>query len=166
MTEPTIALPDAGPGKGSQGASTPDTGINDFARLCADTAGRIAELNSRALSTTLDEQRAIALEAASERSPFDAWRLNASYALAGTAKAAAYWRHVNEILLGAVVDAVTDTESRLNRDFMAWSAAFKDSASGLGSTILTGDPTHAVRGATQAVRIVGADEKPPPSGTR
>ena len=166
MTEPTIALPDAGRGKGSEGPSAPGTEINELARLCADTAGRIAELNSRALSTTLSEQRAIALEAASERSPFDAWRLNASYALAGTAKAAAYWRHVNEILLGAIVDAVTGTESRLNRDFMAWSAAFKDTASGLGSTILTGDPAHAIRGATQAVRIAGADEKPPPSGSR
>ncbi|WP_321921313.1 phasin family protein [Paraburkholderia guartelaensis] len=161
MTKQTIALPDAGSGETPERAAT-HTAVNDFAQLCVETAGRIAELNGRALTTTLNEQHAIALESANGHSPFDTWRLNTSYALAGTAKAAAYWRHVNEILPGAIVDAVTGTESRLNRDFMAWSAAFEDTASSLSSTTLMGDPARAVQGVTQAVRNAGTDEKPVP----
>ncbi|MFX1676730.1 hypothetical protein PWR63_31520 [Paraburkholderia sp. A2WS-5] len=103
--------------------------MTDLARLCVETAGRIVELNSRAFNTALNEQRAIALESAAGHSAFDTWRLNASYALAGTAKTAAYWRHVNEIMLGAIVDCVSGTESRLNHDFMVWTAAFERPAS-------------------------------------
>ncbi|MEM5425974.1 phasin family protein [Paraburkholderia ferrariae] len=129
MIEPPIALPDAGPGNAPERVTSLGTEMNELARLYVETAGRIAELNSHAFSTTLNEQRAIAIESASERSPFDAWRLNAGYALAGTVKTAAYWRHINEIMLGAIVDCVSGIESRLNRDFMAWSNAFEGTTS-------------------------------------
>ncbi|MBP0596043.1 TIGR01841 family phasin [Paraburkholderia sp. LEh10] len=159
MSQSAIALPDDVKARLPERAAWAAAEMNDLAGLCIETAERIAELNVRAFHTTIDEQRAIALEAASECSPFGAWRLQASYAMAGTAKAVAYWRHVNEIVLGAVVDAVNGAESRLNSNFMALNRALEDSASGVGSSILTGDPAHAVQGVREAVRIVGTDPK-------
>jgi hypothetical protein len=88
-----------------------------------------------AIHTTLDEQRAIALQAAEERSLLGAWRLQASYSLAGTAKAAAYLRHVGDILLGAYADAVNEMENSFNRGFMAMTG-IADNAERAGSPVL------------------------------
>ena len=101
MTETAIALPDTARNKPPSYAMWPAGDMSELAHLCVRTAERLAELNQRAIHTTISEQRAVALEAAGECSPFGAWRLHTSYALAGTAKAAAYWRHVNEIVLDA-----------------------------------------------------------------
>ncbi len=159
MTEHAIALPNDLHSRASQRAASTAAGMNDLAELCVGTAERIAELNSRAIHTTIDEQRAIALEATDECSPFGAWRLQTSYALAGTAKAVAYWRHFNAIVLDAVVNAVNVAETRVNSNFMALNGAFEDTASGVASSILTGDPAPAVRGVDQAVQILDTDGK-------
>jgi phasin family protein len=119
-------------------------------------AEQLAELNSRAIHTTLDEQRAIALQAAEERSLLGAWRLQASYALAGSAKAAAYLRHVGDILLGAYADAVNEAESSFNRGFMAMTGMADNVAVGAGSLILQPGSTLATS-QEQTARIV--DEK-------
>ncbi|MEI5997103.1 phasin family protein [Paraburkholderia bengalensis] len=159
MSESVIALPDAAANRASERAAWIGAEINDLAELYIRTAERLAELNSRAMNTAIDEQRVVALEAAAARSPFGAWRLQTSYALANTAKAVAWWRHVNEIMLGAAAEAVNNAESRVNSNFMALSSAFEDAVSGVGSSILTGDPAHAVNGMNKAVQIVDTDGK-------
>ena len=159
MSESNVASPNAAASEISDRAARATAPMKELAELCVGTAERIAELNRRAIHTTIDEQRAIALEAADECSPFGAWRLQASYALAGTAKAAAYWRHVNEIVFSAFVDAVNGAETRFNSGFMAMSGALEETASGVGSAILTGDPERAVQGVKEAVQLVDVDGK-------
>jgi phasin family protein len=163
MSEPLIAVTRAAshelPGRAARTAAL----MNEFASLCVGTTEQIVELNRRAIRATIDEQQAVAAEAANEYSPFGVWRLQTSYALAGTAKAASYWRHVNEILLGAFADAVNQTESRLNDSFMAISGALEDTASGVGSALLTGDPSRAVEGVKDAVQIVDTEGNVVPS---
>ncbi len=159
MSESVIALPGAIPNRASERAAWVTAGMNELAELCIRTTERVTELNHRAIQTAIDEQRVVALEAAAERSPLGAWRLQTSYALAGTAKTVAWWRHINEIVLGAVAEAVNAAESRANSNFMALSTAFEDTVSGVGSTILTGDPAHAADGVMKAVRIVDTDGK-------
>ncbi|MBN3760814.1 TIGR01841 family phasin [Burkholderia sp. Ac-20365] len=157
MSQSVIALPEDIKAQSPRRAASAVAEMNDLAQLCVTTAERISDLNRRAVRTTIAEQRAIAMEVANERSPFGAWRLQMSYTLAGAAKATAYWRHLNEIVLDAMVDAVNGAERRLNSSFMAVNSAFEDAASGVGSTILTGDPTHAVQGAKEAMQIVSTD---------
>ena len=156
MSQTVIALPEEVKAKLPERAALVGAELNDLALLCIGTAERIAELNRRAIHTTIEEQRAIALGVAAERSPFGAWRLQTSYTLAGTAKATAYWRHFNEIVLDAMVDAVQGAETRLNSTFMTLNRAFEDTASGVGSTILTGDPNPTVQGVKEAEEIISA----------
>lgn len=160
MSQTVIALPEEVKAKLPERAALVGAELNDLAQLCVGTAERITELNRHAIHTTIEEQRAIAMEVAAERSPFGAWRLQTSYTLAGTAKATAYWRHFNEIVLDAMVDAVHGAEARLSSTFMTLNRAFEDTASGVGSTILTGDPTHAVQGAKEAEEIVSSGTVP------
>ncbi|MGT2477701.1 TIGR01841 family phasin [Paraburkholderia terrae] len=159
MSESVIALPGANPSRASERAAWVAAGMNDLAELCFRTTERVTELNNRAIQTAIDEQRVVALEAAAERLPLGAWRLQTSYALAGTAKTVAWWRHINEIVLGAVAEAVNAAESRVNSNFMALSSAFEDTVSGVGSTILTGDPAHAADGLKKAAQIFDTDGK-------
>ncbi|WP_225034539.1 TIGR01841 family phasin [Paraburkholderia sp. XV] len=111
----------------------------DLAQLCVETAGRIAELNSKAIHESLDEQQAVALEASNECSPLGAWRLQTSFALAGTAKAAAYWRHLNEIALDAFTDAVGGAESRINSTFIALNRSLDEATDGVRASLLMED---------------------------
>ncbi|CAD6562518.1 phasin family protein [Paraburkholderia sabiae] len=159
MYQSVIALPGAIHNRASERAVWVAAEMTDLAELCIRTAERIAELNNRAIQTAIDEQRVVALEAAAARSPLGAWRLQTSYALAGTAKVVAWWRHVNEIMLGAAAEAVTAAESRVNSNFMALSSALDETASGVGSTVLTGEPAHAVGGMKKAVQIVDTHGK-------
>ena len=159
MSESVIALAGDNHNGASERASQVAAEMNDLAELYIRTSERITELNSRAIQTAIDEQRVVALEAAGERSPLGAWRLQTSYALAGTAKVVAWWRHANEIVLGAAAEAVTAAERRLNSNFMAFSSAFEDTICGVGSTVLTGDPAHAVSGVKKAMQIVDKDGK-------
>ncbi|MFC0398780.1 TIGR01841 family phasin [Paraburkholderia rhizosphaerae] len=120
-------------------ASSTASAVNDltgWSGVYVSAVERLAELNSRAIHTSLEEQRAIALQAAEERSLLGAWRLQASYSLAGTAKAAAYLRHVGDILLGAYADAVNEVETSFNRSFMSMTGAVDRAASAAGSSIL------------------------------
>lgn len=133
--------------------------VNDLTGLtgvCVEAAQRLAELNKRAIHMTLDEQRAVALQAAEERSLLGAWRLHASYSLAGTAKAAAYLRHVGDILLGAYADAVNEAETSFNRGFMAVTGMVDNAVPRAGSAILSPD-SNPEPSPDQAARIV--DEK-------
>jgi phasin family protein len=159
MSQSVIALPDAVHDRASESAAWAAAGMSDLAELYIRTAERIMELNSRAIQTAIDEQRVVALEAAAERSPLGAWRLQTSYTLAGTAKIVAWWRHANEIVLDAAAEAVTSAENRVNSNFMALSGAFEDTVSRVGSTILTGDPAPAAGGMTKAMQIVDTDGK-------
>ncbi|MCP3726360.1 phasin family protein [Paraburkholderia sp. CNPSo 3272] len=154
MAESIIVLPHSA--SGEESAQTPwlTAEMSELVQICVGTAQRIAELNSRAIDTTIDEQRAVALEAADERSPFAAWRLQASLALAGTAKAAAYWRHVNEIMVDAVIEAVNETEGRLNRNFVALSAALGDAATDVSSIVPASGPPADSGAKENEVRIV------------
>ncbi|MCP3712512.1 phasin family protein [Paraburkholderia sp. CNPSo 3274] len=154
MTESTILLPY--PASGKEPSQTPwlTAEMSDLAQICVGTAQRIAELNSRAIDATINEQRAVALETAGERSPFGAWRLQASFALAGTAKAAAYWRHVNEIMVDAVVEAVNEAEGCLNRNFVALSAALGAAATDVSAIVLASDPPAASGAKENEVQIV------------
>ena len=154
MTESTIVLPHAPPGEESFQMPWLIAGMSDLAKICVGTAQRIAELNSRAIDTTLNEQRAVTLETTGERSPFGAWRLQASFALAGTAKAAAYWGHVNEIMADAVVDAVNEAEGCLNSNFMALSAALGGAAPDVSSIVLASSSPAAPGAKENEVRIV------------
>ncbi|WP_322030275.1 TIGR01841 family phasin [Paraburkholderia sp. J76] len=135
MTESTIALPYSASAKDPLQTFRLPAETSDLMQIYLGAAQRITELNSRAIDATLDEQRAVALETAGERSPFDAWRLQASFALAGTAKAAAYWGHVNEILVDALIATVREAEGCLNRSV----TALGDTANKTGSIILTDD---------------------------
>ncbi|TDG03236.1 phasin family protein [Paraburkholderia guartelaensis] len=154
MTESTIVLPHSAWGKEPSQTPWLTAEMSDLAQICVGTAQRIAELNSRAIDTTINEQRAVSLETANERSPFGAWRLQASFALAGTAKAAAYWRHVNEIMVDAVVDAVNEAEGCLNRNFMALSAALGDAATDVSSIVRASGPPVASGAKENEVRIL------------
>jgi phasin family protein len=154
MSKSVIALPDNIVGKIPEHDTWPANQLNDLARLCIDTTGRIAELNSKAIHASIDEQLAIATEAASEYSPFGACRLQTSFALAGTAKVAAYWRHLNEIALDAFVEAVGSAESRVNSTFLALNRSIEETTSGVVSPLLAGDPAHAPQGAKGAVQII------------
>ncbi|MEP9327280.1 TIGR01841 family phasin [Paraburkholderia phymatum] len=159
MSQSVIALPGADHDRASDRAAWVAAEMNDLAELYIRTVERITELNSRAIQTAIDEQRVVALEAASERSPLGAWRLQTGYALAGTAKVVAWWRHASEIVLGAAAEAVAAAENRANSHFMALSSALEDTVSGVGSTVLTGDPAPAVSGVKKAVQIVDTDGK-------
>jgi len=103
---------------------------------------RLADLAVRATQTLITEQRAIALAMLEERSPLGAWRLQTGYALAGTAKSVAYARHASEIVLGTIADAVTDAESRANRQYLGASEAFEHVAH---------DATASLFGASSAI---------------
>ncbi|TCG05311.1 hypothetical protein BZM27_34530 [Paraburkholderia steynii] len=75
----------------------------------------------------------------------------------GTAKAAAYWRHLNVIALDAFVDAVWRCESRINGTFMALNRSLDEATTGVRSSLLLGDvpPTPDTRGS--AVQIIHTD---------
>jgi hypothetical protein len=73
MSESLIALPNDMAGTVRNHDSWPGSQFNDLAQLCVETAGRIAELNSMAIHASIDEQQAVALEAANEYSPI--WRM-------------------------------------------------------------------------------------------
>jgi phasin family protein len=157
MSESLIALPNDMAGTVRNHDSWPGSQFNDLAQLCVETAGRIAELNSMAIHASIDEQQAVALEAANEYSPFGAWRLQTSFALAGTAKTAAYWRHMNAIALDAFVGAVAGAESRVNSTFMVLNRSLDEAATGVRASLLLGDvpPTPGTRGS--AVQIIHSD---------
>lgn len=123
-------------------------------------AGQLAQLNSRALNTAIEEQRAIALEAASDRSLLTAWRLQGSYALAGVTKSAAWLRHVSDILLGAYAEAVSDAERRVNQTCMAATGWLDLAGPDVSSLIVTGDPGQGVATRpNEAGKIVGPEGK-------
>lgn len=143
MTESTIALPRSAPEEARFQTSGLAAEMGHLMQLYVGATQRLAELNSQAIDTSIKEQRAVALESIGERSPFGAWRLQASFALAGTAKAAAYWRHVNEIVVDSVVEAVNEAETSLNRHFLAASAALGDTATDACSIALRGGPPAA-----------------------
>ncbi|GAB7521315.1 hypothetical protein PBS_02980 [Paraburkholderia sp. 2C] len=137
--------------------------VNDLTGLsavcvaaCVAAAGRLADLNQCAIRTTLDEHRAVALQAAEERSLLGAWHLQASYSLAGTAKVAAYLRHVGDILLGAYADAFSEAETSFNRGFIAMTGMVNDASPRAVSAILN-PGSDLTTTPNQAVRIV--DEK-------
>ncbi|MDR6385389.1 TIGR01841 family phasin [Paraburkholderia caribensis] len=154
MSEGLIALPNDVPNTVREHDAWPVNQLSDLAQLCVETAGRIAELNSKAIHASLDEQRAVALEAANECSPFGAWRLQTSFALAGTAKAAAYWRHLNEIALDAFVDAVGGAESRINSTFMALHGSLDEATSGVRASLLLGDAPSTPDARARAAQII------------
>ena len=116
-------------------------------------------MNRAAVKTLLDEQCAVASKAAEERSPLGAWRLQASYVLAGSAKAVAYWRHASEILMDSLADVVSDAEHRVNDGFLVMTGAFEDATVGLGSSILTGDPQPATQSAEETKQLVSQSEQ-------
>jgi phasin family protein len=129
-------------------ASHAASAINDLTGLTAvwiEAVARLAELNNRAIHTTLAEQQAIALQAAEEHSLLGAWRLQSSYSLAGTAKAAAYLRHVGDILLGAYADAVNEAETSFNRSFMAITGMADNASARASSAVLDLGPDLAAR---------------------
>jgi phasin family protein len=130
--------------------------VNDLTGLTAvwmEAVERLAELNNRAMHTTLAEQQAIALQAAEERSLLGAWRLQSSYSLAGTAKAAAYLRHVGDILLGAYADAVNEAETSFNRGFMAMTGMVDNASRRASSAVLDLGPDLTAR-PDRSARIV------------
>ncbi|WP_230561180.1 TIGR01841 family phasin [Paraburkholderia translucens] len=125
-----------------------------MADLYVGAAERFFELNRTAVLTSIDEQCAVAVKAADERSMLGAWRLQAGFAFAGTAKAVAYWRHATEIMLDTYADAVSDAENRLNRGFLAVTGALEDMTVGVGSSILTGDPALASESMKETADII------------
>jgi phasin family protein len=135
VSDPVILAPETPEASAGRAASAVKD-LTGWGGVYVTAVERLAELNSRAIHTTLDEQRAIAIQAAEERSLLGAWRLQASYSLAGTAKAAAYLRHVGDILLGAYADAVNEAETSFNRSFMSLTGAVDRAASAAGSSIL------------------------------
>ncbi|ALL71641.1 phasin family protein (plasmid) [Paraburkholderia caribensis MBA4] len=157
MSESLIALPNDAADTVREHDAGPGNQLSDLAQLCVETAGRIAELNSKAIHASLDEQQAVALEAANEYSPFGAWRLHTSFALAGTAKAAAYWRHLNEIALDAFVDAVVGAESRINSTVMTLNRSLDEATSGVRSSLLPGDVPSTPGARAGAVQIIHTD---------
>jgi phasin family protein len=163
--ESVIALPNAVPNAASEAtddrAALTGTEVNAWAERCVTAAERLAELNRQAIQTSIEEQRAIALEALDERSLLGAWRLQASYSLTGTAKAAAYFRHVGEIVLTAYADAVNDTESHLNRVFWDMTNTLDGAASAARSSVLAVESTasEAARSINESVQIVDAEGK-------
>jgi phasin family protein len=143
-TERLIAIPDTGfKAAAERAASARREDADALVNACVGMAERLFELNRKAIHTSIDEQRAVSLMAAEEASPLGAWRLHASYVLAGTAKVVAYWRHASEIILDGYADAVSEAENRLNRGFLAVTGALDDVTAGVGSSILTGDPAPA-----------------------
>lgn len=166
MSESVIILPDDVVGGPSEHDTLPASQFMDVARLCVQTMERIAELNCKAVHASLDEQRAIAMEAAGECSPFEAWRLQTCFALAGTAKVAAYWRHLNEITLGALVDAVGSAERRVNSTFVAMIRSMEETSSGTTSPLFTGEPAFAAENVRDAARIIRGDPTPAPPPSR
>ncbi|TCG06917.1 hypothetical protein BZM27_22940 [Paraburkholderia steynii] len=154
MSESLIALPNDVADTVREHDAWSVNQLSDLAQLCVETAGRIAELNSKAIHASLDEQRAVALEAANEYSPLGAWRLQTSFALAGTAKAAAYWRHLNEIALDAFTDAVGGAESRINSMFMALHGSLGEATSGVRLSLLLGDVPSTPDARASAVQII------------
>jgi hypothetical protein len=93
--------------------------LGTWAQRWVTAAGQLADLNSRAVHTAIDEQRAIVEEAAHQPSWLDLWRLQAGYALAAATKSAAYLRHVSDITLGTYVDAVADAEKSVRETYLA-----------------------------------------------
>ncbi|QGZ66700.1 TIGR01841 family phasin [Paraburkholderia acidisoli] len=135
-----------------------NAGAASWMGIWGGAATRLADLTAQAIRTSLDEQRAIALAAAEERSPLGVWRLQTSYSLAGTAKTVAYFRHATEIVLDTLTDAVADAEGRMNQNFMAVTGALEQSAARGEATILTAEvpsPAQAAEGAAQIVDAAG-----------
>ena len=151
--EALVVVPDTGY-KAAEHAATHITDGYEAASLYVGAAEKFLELNRTAILTSIDEQCAVATKAADERSLLGAWRLQASYAFAGTAKAVAYWRHASEIFLDAYADAVSDAENRLNRGFLAMTGALEDMTVGVGSSILTGDPELATERIKETADII------------
>ena len=157
MNEPLIEVPGETSAESNGAAPSAASGMNAWMELCVATAGQLGRLNSRALHTAMDEQRAVVLEAANERSWLGAWRLQVSYALAGVTKTAAYLRHASDIVLGAYTDAVAEAERGLNRSCMAVTGLLDDVGSGVSPLIVADDQdvaTHAI-GASQIVDTEG-----------
>ncbi|ALL69086.1 phasin family protein [Paraburkholderia caribensis MBA4] len=157
MSESLIALPNDAADTVREHDAWPANPLIDLAQLCVETAGRIAELNSKAIHASLDEQQAVALEAANEYSLLGAWRLQTSFALAGTAKAAAYWRHLNEIALDAFTDAVGGAESRINSTFIALNRSLDEATDGVRASLLMEDVAPAPGARASAVQIIRPD---------
>ncbi|RZF26489.1 phasin family protein [Paraburkholderia sp. UYCP14C] len=157
--EALVVVPENGY-KATEHATTNTADGYATASLYVGAAEKLFELNRTAVLTSIDEQCAVAIKAADERSLLAAWRLQASYVFAGTAKAVAYWRHASEILLDTYADAVSDAENRLNRGFLAMTGALEDMTVGVGSTILTGDPDLATERMKETADIIA----PPGNG--
>ena len=154
MNESVFAVPhEASRAFAQRGESTVGW-MGSIANVGVDVAEQLADLNRRTARTVLDEQRAVALEAAGEHSPLGAWRLQAGLALAGIAKAAAYWRHYGDIVLEGYANAVTEVEHGLNDGFMAFTGAVDSASSGAASSLATGDLARATEGIKEAVQIV------------
>ncbi|MGF6962258.1 TIGR01841 family phasin [Paraburkholderia youngii] len=134
--------------------------------LFVDVAERLFELNRTAVKTSIDEQFAVTSKALEERSPLGAWRLQASYVLAGSAKAAAYWRHASEILLDSFADVVNDAEQRVNRGFLVMTGVLEDATVGFGSSILMGDQGPATHSMRETAQIISQPEDETPARRR
>jgi phasin family protein len=163
-SETLLVLPDNGDEteRAAVGSADGRTGLNLF----VDAAERLFELNRTAVKTSIDEQCAVALKAVEERSPLGAWRLQASYVLAGSAKAVAYWRHASEILLGSFANAVSDAEHRVNRGFLVMTGVLEDATVGLGSSILTADSGPATQSTEETAQIISQPEDETPARRR
>lgn len=135
MNEPVIEIAGQRP-EVPAAAPDPLPAVTTWARRCVDAAEQLADLNSRALHVALDEQRAIAQEAASQPSWLNLWRLQTGYALAATTKSAAYLRHVSEIALGAYVDAVADTERCIKESYLSATSMLENRATRATSLIV------------------------------
>ncbi|MBB5414299.1 phasin family protein [Paraburkholderia sp. CNPSo 3155] len=163
-SETLLVLPDNGgeAERAAVGSADRRTEVNHF----FDATERLFELNRTAVKTSIDEQCVVALKALEERSPLGAWRLQASYVFAGSAKAVAYWRHASEILLDSFADAVSDAEHRVNRGFLVMTGAMEDASVGLGSSILMGDPGPATQSMEETAQIISQPEDETPARRR
>ncbi|MEX3936646.1 TIGR01841 family phasin [Paraburkholderia phymatum] len=163
-TERLIAIPDTGfKATAERAASARREDADAVVNVCVGTAERLFELNRKAIQTSIEEQRAVSLKAAEEVSPLGAWRLHASYVLAGTAKVVAYWRHASEIILDGYADAVSEAENRLNRGFLTITGALDDVTAGVGSSMLTGDPALATASMKETAAMTEREAEGKPS---
>jgi phasin family protein len=157
VNEPLVLATAQDAATGSMRAVPALAELNGWAGRYFAAVKQLMELNSRAIHTTLDEQRAITLQAVEERSVFDMWCLQISYSLAGTAKAAAYMRHVSDIVLGAYSEAVTEVETFFNRGFTSMTAPVDSSASRALSPLIkfASAPTDSAHETAQIVNSEG-----------
>ena len=153
MNEPVIEVPGEAPRPSLDVATSVKSGAAAWLEPYVAAAGQLAQLNSRALRTAIEEQRALARETASDQSWLVAWQLQGSYALGGVTRNAAYLRHVSDIVFGAYADAVADAERRLNQGWMAGTELFGSADAGMISLTRADEQSLTTR-ANEASRIV------------